>query len=141
MILEELIDARKRVKKALDQETDDFMKSVLHCRQLALKVSANAVYGFTGTQNGLLPCLPISSSVTAFGRKMIEQTKDLITYSYTKEKGYKFDCEVIYGDTDSVMVKFGVDDIGEAMELGKKAAEEVSEHFPNPIKLEFEKVY
>ena len=39
------------------------------------------------------------------------------------------------------MVKFGVDNIEEAMELGKKAAEEVSKHFPSPIKLDFEKVY
>lgn len=29
-------------------------------RQLALKVSANSVYGFTGAQVGKLPCLEIS---------------------------------------------------------------------------------
>ena len=30
-------------------------------RQLALKISANSVYGFTGAQVGKLPCLEISS--------------------------------------------------------------------------------
>lgn len=48
--------------------------------------------------------------------------------------------KVIYGDTDSVMVKFGVKDIALAMELGQHAAVEVSKKFRSPIKLEFEKV-
>lgn len=48
--------------------------------------------------------------------------------------------QVIYGDTDSVMVKLGVATVQEAMNLGKEAAEWVSSHFVPPIKLEFEKV-
>ena len=51
-----------------------FLKAVLDGRQLALKISANSVYGFTGAQAGQLPCLEISASVTAFGRIMIEKT-------------------------------------------------------------------
>lgn len=39
------------------------------------------------------------------------------------------------------MVKFGTDDIAEAMRLGKEAAAYVSQHFIKPIQLEFEKVY
>lgn len=60
---------------------------------------------------------------------------------YNKQNGYEFDCKVIYGDTDSVMVRFGTDNIAEAMRLGREAAAFVSGHFINPIKLEFEKVY
>lgn len=47
---------------------------------------------------------------------------------------------MIYGDTDSVMVRFGVDTVAESMELGKEAAVYISSTFPFPIKLEFEKV-
>ncbi len=47
---------------------------------------------------------------------------------------------MIYGDTDSVMVKFGPETVAECMELGKEAAEEVTKKFVKPIKLEFEKV-
>lgn len=47
---------------------------------------------------------------------------------------------MIYGDTDSVMVKFGTESIERAMELGREAAEHVSGKFSKPIKLEFEKV-
>ena len=60
---------------------------------------------------------------------------------YNKANGYTYDSQVIYGDTDSVMVKFGVPTIEEAMKLGKDAADYVTQYFVQPIKLEFEKVY
>ena len=39
------------------------------------------------------------------------------------------------------MVKFGVDTVAKAMELGREAADFVSSKFVKPIKLEFEKVW
>lgn len=140
-ILESLLSARKRAKNDLKVEKDPFRRSVLDGRQLALKISANSVYGFTGAQVGKLPCLEISGSVTAYGRMMIEQTKFEVEQHYTVENGYANDAVVIYGDTDSVMVKFGVKEIEKSMELGKEAAELISRKFVSPIKLEFEKVY
>ncbi|CAG9783630.1 unnamed protein product [Diatraea saccharalis] len=140
-ILESLLAARKKAKAELKEEKDPFKKSVLDGRQLALKISANSVYGFTGAQVGKLPCLEISGSVTAYGRTMIEFTKSEVEKKYTKTNGYKEDAVVIYGDTDSVMVKFGVKTLEESMELGKEAADFVSAKFVKPIKLEFEKVY
>nr|BAO20830.1 DNA polymerase delta catalytic subunit [Branchinella kugenumaensis] len=140
-ILENLLAARKRAKSELAVEKDPFRKKVLDGRQLALKISANSVYGFTGAQVGKLPCLEISQSVTAFGRQMIEKTKCEVEAKFTMANGYKHDAKVIYGDTDSVMVKFGVETVADAMVLGKEAAEYVSEKFVKPIKLEFEKVY
>ena len=41
------------------------------------------MYGFTGAQVGKLPCLEISQSVTAFGRMMIEFTKNEVENKYT----------------------------------------------------------
>ncbi|CAO1619422.1 unnamed protein product [Sympodiomycopsis kandeliae] len=140
-VLEDLLAARKRAKADLKKETDPFKRAVLDGRQLALKISANSVYGFTGATVGKLPCLEISMSVTAFGREMIEATKGQVESRYTIANGYEHDAEVIYGDTDSVMVKFGVSDLARAMELGAEAAAAVSETFVKPIRLEFEKVY
>lgn len=74
-VLNELLSARKRAKADLKKETDPFKRAILDGRQLALKISANSVYGFTGATIGKLPCLAISSSVTSFGRVMIERTK------------------------------------------------------------------
>lgn len=49
-ILEHLLTARKKAKADLKNEQDPFKKKVLDGRQLALKISANSVYGFTGAQ-------------------------------------------------------------------------------------------
>lgn len=140
-ILKNLLNARKRAKDDLKKETDAFKKIILDGRQLALKISANSVYGFTGAQVGKLPCLEISQSVTSFGREMIETTRKAVLQQYTIANGYEYDAVVIYGDTDSVMVKFGVPTVAQAMELGREAAAFVSKQFVSPIKLEFEKVY
>lgn len=84
---------------------------------------------------------------------MIEKTKELVESKYRKCNGYDFDAKVIYGDTDSVMIKFGPDNLTDAMNLGtscgtqvsnnlgKDAAAFVSSHFIKPISLEFEKCY
>ncbi|KAJ7224475.1 DNA polymerase family B-domain-containing protein [Mycena pura] len=141
MVLEDLIAARKRAKADLKMETDPFKRAVLDGRQLALKISANSVYGFTGATVGKLPCLEISSSVTAYGRQMIEKTKQEVEAEYCIANGHSHDAEVIYGDTDSVMVKFGPTDLKKVMTLGGEAANLVTAKFVKPIKLEFEKVY
>ncbi|ELU43623.1 DNA polymerase delta catalytic subunit [Rhizoctonia solani AG-1 IA] len=133
-ILEDLIAARKRAKADLKKETDPFKRAVLDGRQLALKISANSVYGFTGATIGRLPCLAISSSVTAYGREMIERTKHEVETEYCINNGREHDAEVIYGDTDSVMIKFGTTDLESTM-----AAELITAKFVKPIKLEFEK--
>lgn len=136
MILQDLIDARKRAREELRNTTDTFMQKVLDGRQLALKITANSVYGFTGAQVGQLPCLNISSSVTSYGRMMIEQTKRTVEEHYSHRQA-----TVIYGDTDSVMINFNVTSIDEAMQLGREASQLVTQQFVAPIKLEFEKVY
>uniref|UniRef100_A0A915LIW1 DNA polymerase delta catalytic subunit n=1 Tax=Meloidogyne javanica TaxID=6303 RepID=A0A915LIW1_MELJA len=127
-VLEELLTARKKAKEALKKETDPLKKMVLDGRQLALKISANSVYGFTGASKGKLPCSEVAQSVTAFGRQMIELTKKEVEGYYKTgavDGLCPIDAKVIYGDTDSVMVKFGVKTIGEAMTLGKHAAQEI----------------
>ncbi|TCD65917.1 DNA-directed DNA polymerase delta [Steccherinum ochraceum] len=140
-ILEDLIAARKRAKNDLKNEKDPFKRAVLDGRQLALKISANSVYGFTGATIGKLPCLPISSSTTSYGRQMIEKTKQEVEAEYCVANGHSHDAQVIYGDTDSVMIKFGPNDLPTVMAMGSQAAEFVTAKFVKPIKLEFEKVY
>ncbi|ENN82888.1 hypothetical protein YQE_00750, partial [Dendroctonus ponderosae] len=99
---------------------DPILRNVLNGRQLAYKISANSV-------------------VTAYGRTMIEQTKQEVEQHYKVENGYESDAKVIYGDTESVMVNFKVKSLEKSMELGREAAALISAKFISPIKLEFEK--
>ena len=61
---------------------------------LALKISANSVR-VLGATVGQLPCLPISSSVTAYGREMIDATKAKVEELYTRKMDNEHDAEVI----------------------------------------------
>ena len=135
-ILQNLWQTRKITKKEMNATQDPFIKTVLNAKQLAIKVSMNSIYGFTGATVGVLPCLEISQSVTGCGRQMIEQTQN-----YAKEH---FACEIVYGDSVTCYVIFPepVDPDGTLTTLFKKAeyaAKEISKTFPKPIELEFEK--
>ena len=113
-ILQNLWKNRKITKKEMNACSDPFTKIVLNAKQLAIKVSMNSIYGFTGATVGVLPCLEISQSVTGCGRQMIEQTSNLAKT--------QFGCEVIYGDSvlgdTPVLVKIrGVDSLKEIQNL------------------------
>jgi len=48
--------------------------------------------------------------------------------------------QVVYGDTDSVFVKFPGATVAEAIDLGRQLSDTVSAEFARPIRLAFEKV-
>ena len=131
-IMEKLLQQRKKTKKMMAAEKDDFKKMVLNARQLAYKLIANSVYGFTGAQ--LLQLKQISRTVTGYGRNMIEKTKQMM-------EEFHPGAQVIYGDTDSVMVKVDKMSLEDVFQLGSQAAAFITSHFTKPIELEFENVY
>ena len=92
-ILRDLIKERKSAKKEMEKYPENSaMYSIYNSKQLAVKISANSVYGFTGVEFGMLPCMPIAESVTATGREMILNTKKAM------ENKFGANC-VVYGDT------------------------------------------
>lgn len=141
-ILETLITTRANVRSrmaGLNPESMDYM--LLNGQQGALKIAANSIYGATGCQRGKLYFLQIPSSVTAYGRRMITSTKEFI------EKEYP-DREIVYGDTDSVMVRmvgWTTDQkkhLWECTEAGNEMANSVTHLIDRkPIRLQFETVY
>ena len=136
LIIRELLWARKKARKEMEGERDPDRKTLLNARQLALKVSANSVYGFMGAiKRGMYSCLAIADSVTSCGRVMINKTCDLVK-QFTP-------CDVIYGDTDSVMLQMHDKSltIEETFDIGERMADWVSTHFHEDVTLEMEKVY
>lgn len=108
---------------------------------MAMKIVANSVYGFAGAHVGQLPCIPVSSSVTAYGRDMILECQKIVQRKYCRKQGFIHDAQILYGDTDSMMIKFGVKSKEEALLLAKECAQYVTSHFKKPIRLVFEKIY
>jgi hypothetical protein len=92
-ILRELLSERSRVKKEMKKHEGP-MRAVLNGKQLALKVVANSIYGFTGASKGFLPEPRIASSVTKYGRGLTLRTMDIVDNN-PAWKGSK----VIYGDS------------------------------------------
>jgi DNA polymerase delta subunit 1 len=149
-ILESVLAERKIVKKQMKALNDPSctMYKVYDGRQLGLKVVANSIYGFTGAINGFLPEKRIASSVTKYGRYMINQTKEKVENHpvWGKQHG----CKCIYGDTDSVFVHMpptlvqGKDE-EELMEKAHKKGTEMADYITNiflpPNELEYEKSY
>ena len=140
-ILTSVLDARSRAKKELKKHSEgSFTWSVINSRQLALKLIANSIYGFTVVDPRMnkYSCYPIGITVTHFGRQMIQTTLNEVQ---TRVPGSK----VIYGDTDSVMIKFSEDSSRkafiQAFDTAKMLAREITKLFPKECSLEFEKVF
>lgn len=146
-ILEQLLTERKRVKKlrkTFHEKSMDY--AVLDGRQLALKVCANSVYGFTGAGMGYLGEKRIASSVTRVGRGMANHTKFMCEDRY-KEHGL----QIVYGDTDSVFANIPQsmcdtncsreELIAKVDQLGTEMGEFCTQAFLPPNDLEYEKFY
>lgn len=132
------LQLRKQIKAAMKKETDLFRKWVLDGQQLAVKVLMNSLYGFTGVSSGMMGCKPIAAVVTLRGRAMIELAKS------TAEEMVP-GLVVLYGDTDSIMVKFPpIDDrpctLKEAFEIGDRVAAAITNKFSMVVKIELEAV-
>lgn len=72
---------------------------------------------------------------------MIERMKYEVEERYCIKNGYSYDVQVIYGDIDFVMVKFGIKELVEVMKFGEDVVNYVFSKFIKFIKFEFEKVY
>ncbi len=135
-VIENLLRARKEVKaqmKKFDPESLEY--SLLNRRQLALKVSANSMFGGFSSRFGSLQFLVGGMSITAIGRKSVKKVSEIMERS--------FGADVIYGDTDSIYVRFLRSLSPEELyTFCAMVSDEVSAHFPKPMRLEFEgKIY
>jgi len=71
MILDKLLKERKAVKKLMEAEKEPFKKRILDAKQLALKVTANSLYGQLGAPTSPVLKKDIAACTTSTGREML----------------------------------------------------------------------
>ncbi|RLG65886.1 DNA polymerase II [archaeon] len=107
--LERLLKARKEIKEKLSKlSPDDPMYRILDARQRAVKVIANANYGYAGWLGARWYVKEVAEATTAWGRSFI---------SKTVEMAEKLGLTIIYGDTDSIFVKYDPEKVKELLKI------------------------
>ena len=128
-LLQGLLSQRKATKKLMESEEDPVRREILNKLQLAYKVVCNSAYGYCGSTAGSIwgPFFPVAAVTTLMGRSHIAATKAFIESSFQHALLHDKRPLVVYGDTDSVMIKWPQGtSLDQAFWLGEQAAREVT---------------
>ena len=132
--LDILLKKRKEFKEKMeDTQYDEAQRSVFNGLQLAYKVVANSVYGQTGSRVSPIRKLCVAACTTAAGRKALGLAKRVVET--------EFGAEVIYGDTDSIFIRFPTKDLAESIRLGIAAGKRITSQCRKPYKIAYEKTF
>ncbi|MGK3748495.1 MAG: DNA polymerase alpha subunit A [Bacillariaceae sp.] len=94
-------------------------------KQKAFKLTANSMYGCLGFSNSRFYAQPIAALVTSMGRQTLQRTVEIAQSSVG--------LEVIYGDTDSIMINTRISDTN-ALPTVRKLGEQVKKEVNNLYK-------
>ncbi|KAL0222610.1 hypothetical protein RCL1_002464 [Eukaryota sp. TZLM3-RCL] len=143
-ILHDLVNRRKEVKRILKQKSSQLQSSTsnltlqneinqLDIEQLAIKLVANSMYGCLGFSSARFYARPLASFITNCGRNILQTT-----INKCRDLGY----DVIYGDTDSVMVNSKSNNYQEALVIADKIVSTVNNTGSNSyLELELDYVF
>uniref|UniRef100_A0A8C2JH89 DNA polymerase n=1 Tax=Cyprinus carpio TaxID=7962 RepID=A0A8C2JH89_CYPCA len=116
--IRKLVERRRQVKllmKQADLNPDVYLQYDI--RQKALKLTANSMYGCLGFSFSRFYAKPLAALVTHKGREILMHTKEMVQ---------RMNLEVIYGDTDSIMINTNSTNLEEVFKLGNKVKSEVN---------------
>ncbi|GJN17047.1 hypothetical protein PR202_gb04085 [Eleusine coracana subsp. coracana] len=108
-LLKNLVERRRMVKSWL-KTASGLKRQQFDIQQQALKLTANRFYA-----------KPLAELITLQGREILQNTVDLVQNN--------LNLEVIYGDTDSIMIYTGLDDISRAKTIAGKVIQEVNQKY------------
>jgi DNA polymerase alpha subunit A len=121
-LIRTLVSRRREVKKLMkDKNATEEQRATWDVKQQALKLTANSMYGCLGYTKSRFYARPLAALTTSKGREILQSTKDLAESTHA--------LRVIYGDTDSVMVNTNVDNVLEALQMGREFQKSVNERY------------
>ncbi|KAH7354100.1 DNA polymerase [Plectosphaerella cucumerina] len=120
-LISTLVSRRRQVKSLMkDKNATPEQLASWDIKQLALKLTANSMYGCLGYDKSRFYARPLAILTTFKGREILRSTKDL-----AESKSL----QVIYGDTDSVMINANVDNVADAFRVGNEFKKAVNERY------------
>ncbi|MCD6496236.1 MAG: hypothetical protein J7K54_03120 [Candidatus Aenigmarchaeota archaeon] len=126
-VLKRVVKMRKEIRKrmeGMDRDSEEYR--MLDSRQYALKILANASYGYYGYAGSRWYSRVCAQSITAWGRYYIQKVI---------RKAEKLGYEVIYGDTDSLFVKV------KSRKDALRILDEFNNSLPGSMELDFQGLY
>lgn len=122
-ILAGLVAKRKVIKNLMkDPRNTPQQQQQYHIRQQAIKLTANSMYGCLGFSHSRFYAKPLAMLITGQGRKILQDTVQLAQSS-------PLNMDVIYGDTDSIMVRTGTRDVAVVRKLAGQLKRAVNERY------------
>ncbi|EEH20643.2 phosphomethylpyrimidine kinase [Paracoccidioides brasiliensis Pb03] len=116
-----LVNRRREVKKLMkDKRASPEDLALWDTKQMALKLTANSMYGCLGYTQSRFYARSLAMLTTSKGREILRSTKELAESNQL---------QVIYGDTDSVMINTNADNIEEALKVGNTFKRLVNERY------------
>lgn len=116
-----LVGRRRQVKSLMkDKNATPEQLATWDIKQLALKLTANSMYGCLGYTKSRFYARPLAVLTTYKGREILRSTKEL-----AESKSL----QVIYGDTDSVMINANVDSVADAFKVGNEFKKAVNDQY------------
>lgn len=134
-ILKNIVNRRKNVKEMIKREKSPVEINKLDIRQKALKLTANSIYGCLGSSKTRFVSIAMASLITYLGRMAL---KSAIATAET------LNLDVIYGDTDSIMIDTHLEGSNTNEELAKKTIEHLKDQINKKykyIEIEVDKIF
>lgn len=127
-----LVESRREVKKLMQNPNlEPELKMQYNIRQLALKLTANSMYGCLGFSKSRFYAQHLAALVTQKGRDILLNTKTLVQ---------KLNYTVIYGDTDSIMINTNSTDFDQVNKIGLNIKQMINKTYRN-IELDIDGIF